>query len=75
MHMGRTLDEVINKLPLDRQARTASLAEKKMDDMIAHATTLTDFRKGVGKTQVEVAKELEIKQNAVSHKDEKRSDT
>jgi len=32
MRMGRTLDEVINKLPPDRQARIASLAEK-MDDM------------------------------------------
>lgn len=27
--MGRTLDEVINKLPPDRQARIASLAQKK----------------------------------------------
>jgi transcriptional regulator with XRE-family HTH domain len=42
--------------------------------MIAHATTLTDFRKAVGKTQVEVAKELGIKQNAVSQL-EQRSDT
>jgi len=49
--MGRTLDEVINKLPPDRQARIASLAEKKMDEMIVHATTLTDFRKAVGKTR------------------------
>jgi len=72
--MGRNLDEVINNLPPDRQARIALLAEKKMDDMIAHAATLTDFRKAVGKTQVEVAKELGIKQNAVSQL-EKRSDT
>jgi len=43
--MGRTLDEVINKLPPDRQARIASLAEKKMDEMIAHATTLPTFAK------------------------------
>jgi transcriptional regulator with XRE-family HTH domain len=74
MQMGRTLDEVINQLPPDRQARIASLAEKKMDEMIAHATTLTDFRKAVGKTQVEMAKELGIKQNAVSQL-EQRSDT
>jgi len=74
MQMGRTLNEVIDKLPPDRQARIASLAEKKMDEMIAHATTLTDFRKAVGKTQVEVAKELGIKQNAVSQL-EQRSDT
>ena len=59
--MARTLDEVIKKLSLDRQARIASLAEKKMDDMIAHATTLTDIRKAVGNTQVGVEKELTIK--------------
>lgn len=59
--MTRTLDEVINKLSLDRQVRIASLAEKKMDDMIAHATTLTDIRKAVGNTQVGVAKEPAIK--------------
>jgi hypothetical protein len=29
MHMGRTPDEVINKLPPDRQAHIALLAEKK----------------------------------------------
>lgn len=40
---------------------------------MAHATTLTDFRKAVGKTQVEVARELGVKQNAVSQI-EKRSD-
>lgn len=72
--MGRNLDEVINKLPPDRQARIASLAEKKVEEMIAHAATLADFRKAVGRTQVEVAKELGIKQNAVSQL-EKRSDT
>ena len=72
--MGRSLDEVISKLPPDRQARIASLAKDKVDDMLAHAATLTDFRKAVGKTQAEVAKELGIKQNAVSQL-EKRYDT
>jgi len=57
MHKARTLDELINILPPDRQARIASLAKKKMDDMIAHAETLSDFRKAVGKTQMEVAKD------------------
>jgi len=56
--MGRTLDEVINKLPPDRQTRIVSLAERKMDEMIAHATTLTNLSKAVGKTHVEVARKL-----------------
>lgn len=36
--MGRSLDEVISKLPSDRQARIASLAENKVDDMLADST-------------------------------------
>jgi DNA-binding XRE family transcriptional regulator len=72
--MGRNLDDIIRSLPADRQAKIATLSHKKVEEMIAHAATLTDFRKAVGKTQAEVAKELGIKQNAVSQL-EKRSDT
>ncbi|WP_211451559.1 XRE family transcriptional regulator [Collimonas antrihumi] len=72
--MGRNLDDVIKSLPAGRQAKIATLSQKKVEEMIAHAATLTDFRKAVGKTQAEVAKELGIKQNAVSQL-EKRSDT
>lgn len=72
--MGRNIDDVIKSLPADRQAKIATLSQKKVEEMIAQAATLTDFRKAVGKTQVEVAKELGIKQNAVSQL-EKRSDT
>ncbi|RJG15705.1 XRE family transcriptional regulator [Massilia cavernae] len=72
--MGRNLDEVIKSLPADRQAKIAALSQKKVEEMIAHAATLTDFRKAVGKTQAEVAKVLGINQNAVSQL-EKRSDT
>jgi transcriptional regulator with XRE-family HTH domain len=72
--MGRNLDEVISSLPAARQEKIAALAEKKVEEMIALAATLTDFRKAVGKTQVEVAAKLGIKQNAVSQL-EKRSDT
>jgi len=72
--MGRSLDEVIGSLPADRQAKIAALAEKKVDEMIAHAATLTDFREAVGKTQVEFAEKLGITQNAASQL-EKRSDT
>lgn len=72
--MGRNLDDVIKSLPADRQAKISDLSHKKVEEMLAHAATLTDFRKAVGKTQAEVAKELGIKQNAVSQL-EKRSDT
>jgi len=72
--MGRNLDEVIKGLPADRQRKIAALSQKKIQDMVAHAATLTDFRTAVGKTQAEVAKELGINQNAVSQL-EKRSDT
>ncbi|OFA00302.1 XRE family transcriptional regulator [Duganella sp. HH101] len=72
--MGRNLDDVIKGLPADRQKKIAALSQKKIEEMIAHAATLTDFRKAVGKTQAEVAKELGINQNAVSQL-EKRSET
>ncbi|MFZ4874492.1 XRE family transcriptional regulator [Janthinobacterium sp. Mn2066] len=72
--MGRKLEEVIHGLPAERQARIAALSQEKVAEMIAHASSLTDFRKAVGKTQAEVARELGIQQHAVSQL-EKRSDT
>ena len=72
--MGRNIDDVIQGLPADRQAKIAALTQEKVEEMIAHAATLTDFRKAVGKTQAEVAKALGINQHAVSQL-EKRSDT
>ncbi len=72
--MGRNLDDIIKSLPAKRQTKIAALSKQKVEEMIAHAATLSDFRKAVGKTQVEVAQELGIKQNAVSQL-EKRSDT
>lgn len=72
--MGRNLNDVIHSLPAERQAKIALLSQEKMQEMIAHAATLTDFRKAVGKTQAEVAKELGIQQHAVSQL-EKRTDT
>ena len=72
--MGRNLNDVIHSLPAERQAKIAVLSQEKMQEMIAHAATLTDFRKAVGKTQAEVARELGIQQHAVSQL-EKRTDT
>src|SRR3954469_16712628 len=74
MRMGRNLDDVINSLPAERKAKIATLSQGKVEEMLAHAETLADFRKAVGKTQVEVAKGLGINQNAVSQL-EKRSET
>ncbi|MGF6115537.1 transcriptional regulator with XRE-family HTH domain [Janthinobacterium lividum] len=72
--MGRNLNDAIHSLPAERQAKIAALSQEKMQEMIAHAATLTDFRKAVGKTQAEVARELGIQQHAVSQL-EKRTDT
>lgn len=72
--MGQNLDDIINSLPAERQRAIAAASREKIEDMLAHAATLTDFRKAVGKTQAEVGKTLGINQNAVSQL-EKRSDT
>ena len=72
--MGRTLKEVMKTLPASRRAKVESLAQKKVEEMLAYAKTLKDFRKAVGKTQAQVAESLGIKQHAVSQL-EQRSDT
>lgn len=72
--MGRKIDDIIASLPRERRDTIDHLAEQKVRDMVAHARTLNDFRRAVGKTQAEVAKELGIGQNAVSQL-ERRSDT
>ena len=72
--MGRNLDDIIDNLPPARREKIAQLADQKVADMLAVATTLAEFRKAVGKTQAEVAVELGIGQNAVSQM-EQRADT
>jgi transcriptional regulator with XRE-family HTH domain len=72
--MGRSLDDVIQGLPAARRQRIESLADEKVQEMLAAARTLTDIRKAVGKTQANVAQELGIQQNAISQL-ERRSDT
>ncbi|MBB3193022.1 XRE family transcriptional regulator [Roseateles terrae] len=72
--MGRQIDDIISSLPRERREKIDELAQQKVRDMVAHARTLNDFRRAVGKTQAEVAKELGIGQNAVSQL-ERRSDT
>jgi transcriptional regulator with XRE-family HTH domain len=72
--MGRKLSEVLKTLPVERQTKIETLAQKKIEELIVRAQTLTDFRRAVGKTQLQVAESLGIKQHAVSQL-EKRSDT
>lgn len=51
--MGRNLDDIINSLPAERQARIAKLSDKKVVEMIEGAATLTDLRKAIGKSHAE----------------------
>jgi len=72
--MGRKLNDVIASLPAQRQQKIEALAQAKAQEMLASARTLADIRKAVGKTQVEVAHALGVKQHAISQL-EQRSDT
>ena len=72
--MGRKLNEVIAALPAERRRKIDALAQARVEDMLASARTLADIRKAVGKTQVEVAQALGVKQHAISQL-EQRSDT
>jgi transcriptional regulator with XRE-family HTH domain len=72
--MAVNVDDIIKSLPADRRAKIAARSQEMIEETIAYATTLAQFRKAVGKTQAEVAKVLGINQNAVSQL-ENRSDT
>jgi transcriptional regulator with XRE-family HTH domain len=60
--MSRTLDEVIASLPSDERAKI----EARATELIADETSLRDLRKAIGKTQVAVAKSMNVGQEAVS---------
>ncbi len=67
--MGRTLDEVMKSLPAARRREIKARAK----ELIAEELTLQDLRKAMGKTQVELAKTLDVGQDAISRV-EKRAD-
>jgi len=67
--MGRTLDQKIEALPKARKAKI----EARAADLIAEEATLQDLRKAFGMTQVKMAKEMKVGQDAVSRV-EKRTD-
>lgn len=67
--MGITLKEMVSRLPADEQRRIKA----RTQELIAEELTLQDLRKAMGKTQVELAKELAVGQDAISRV-EKRAD-
>lgn len=71
--MGRTLDEIIGELPKAEQAEIRAGADRKVKEMLEMASSLGAIRKALGKTQVNVAEQLGVKQNAISQL-EKRQD-
>ncbi|MGN6316493.1 helix-turn-helix domain-containing protein [Trinickia sp.] len=71
--MGRTLNEIIGELPEAEQADIRARADHKVEEMLREAGNLGAIRKALGKTQVNVAEKLGVKQNAISQL-EKRQD-
>lgn len=71
--MGRTLNQIISDLPEAEQADIRSRANHKVEEMLREASNLSAIRKALGKTQVNVAEKLGVKQNAISQL-EKRQD-
>ena len=67
--MGSTLEEKLKSLPAARRRKIAARAA----ELLAEEASLQDLRKAMGKTQVELAKELAVGQDAISRV-EKRAD-
>lgn len=67
--MGSTLNKRIAKLPSKRRARVRARA----DELIAEEMSLQDLRKAMDRTQVEIAKVLDVGQDTVSRY-ERRTD-
>ena len=64
--MGRRINDVIAKLPKERQKRIAKRAKEMANEMIVHADSLRVVRKAVSKTQSKIGEDLGLSQNAVS---------
>ena len=67
--MGSTLDGGIVKLPAKRRAKVNARAK----ELIAEEMSLQDLRKTMDRTQVEIAKALDVGQDTVSRY-ERRTD-
>ncbi len=71
--MTTTLKSIIAELSPDDQLYVEEKAERLAQEMITHAESLAQVRAALMKTQDEVARILNIKQNAIAQL-EKRSD-
>jgi len=60
--MGRTLAEDLARLPAARQQKI----ERRAAELIAEEMSLRELRRALGRTQVKMAKDLNIGQHAVS---------
>jgi DNA-binding XRE family transcriptional regulator len=67
--MGSTLEEKLRSLPAARRRKI----EARAKELLAEEASLQDLRKAMGKTQVELAKALDVGQDAISRV-EKRAD-
>jgi len=67
--MGSTLDGRIAKLSAKRRAKVSARAE----ELVAEEMSLQDLRKAMDRTQVEIAKALDVGQDTVSRY-ERRTD-
>jgi transcriptional regulator with XRE-family HTH domain len=67
--MGSTLEEKLKSLPAARRRKI----EARAKELLAEEASLQDLRKAMGKTQVELAKALDVGQDAISRV-EKRAD-
>ena len=67
--MAKNLEEIIQKIPLERQKKI----EERASELIAEEMTLQDLRKARSLTQERMAELLSIRQDSVSRL-EKRTD-
>lgn len=71
--MSTTLQSIIEEFSSEDQALIQSKASVLAEEMVRHADSLAEVRLALAKTQDEVARVLNVKQNAVAQL-EKRSD-
>jgi len=60
--MGRTLEQVLAKLPAERRAKI----EARVAAIIAEEKSLHDLRKAMNKTQIAMARKLKVGQDSIS---------
>src|SRR5882724_4899508 len=60
--MGRTLEQVLAKLPAARRAKI----EARVAEIVAEEKSLHDLRKAMNKTQIAMARKLKVGQDSIS---------